>query len=147
MKGRYLNGGADQRLWKVLPSTTLSLKIMIKESSPKKFQPVVPNNGFYRFLSAPSAASVDCANNDRVSHGFLFVDSALCTLPTACKPLGEWRVHDGSLSTVHNEALLKYSLFKVILYSHLVLQLELGHFSESSLVHSQLTVHKLQYDF
>lgn len=45
------------------------------------------------------------------------------------------------------EALLKYSLFKVILYSHLVLQLELGHFSESSLVNSQLTVHKLQYDF
>ena len=115
MKERYLNGGADQRLWKVLPSTTLSLKILIKESSPKKFQSVVPNSGFYRFLSAPSAASVDCANNDRVSHGFLFLTVPCVPCQQLANPLESEEGTMALTAQFTTEALPKYSLFKVIL--------------------------------
>lgn len=126
---------------------TLNLKIPIKGSSPKKFQSMVPNSGFYRFLSTPSAASVDCANSDRVSHGFLFLTVPCVPCQQLASPLENEECIIALSAQFTTEALLRHSFFQVILYSYLVLQLELGHFSESSLVHSQLTVHKIKYDF
>lgn len=90
---------------------TQSKKIPIKGSSPKKFQSMVPNSGFYRFLSTPSAASVDCANSDRVSHGFLFLTVPCVPCQQLASPLENEECIIALSAQFTTEALLRHSFF------------------------------------
>lgn len=128
-----MNGGADQRLWKVLPSTTLSLKILIKESSRRSSSQWFPTVAFIAFCPHHQLLLLTVLTMIGSPMGFSF-DSALCTLPTACKPLGSEEC-TMALSAQFTTNCWMQS-FQGYFIEPLVFQVELGHFSESSLVHS-----------
>lgn len=86
-------------------------------------------------------------NNHRVFHWFFLLRMPLCL---SNSPQAPWRMKSSQSPSQHNSQLRHCwgtAFSRLVFYSHLILQLKLSHFFDSSLVHRQLTVTKYNMPF